>query len=80
MLPPFGLLLRIYVFSFLLRHILFLAVLYSMWDLSSLTKDGTCAPAVAVQNLNHWTTREAPRYKIYVNIKVHKKSNPKCKV
>ena len=51
-----------------------------MWDLSSPTKDGTGAPAVAVQNLNHWTTREAPRHKIYVNIKVHKKSNPKCKV
>ena len=31
-----------------------------MWDLSSLPRDGTHAPAVEVQSLNHWTTREAP--------------------
>ena len=31
-----------------------------MWDLSSLTKDGTCAPVVEEQSLSHWTTREVP--------------------
>ena len=31
-----------------------------MWDLSSLTRNQTYAPAVEVQSLNHWTTREVP--------------------
>ena len=31
-----------------------------MWNLSSWTKNGTCAPAVEAQNLNHGTTREVP--------------------
>ena len=39
----------------------FLAALRGMQDLSSLTRDRTCAPAVEVQSLNHWTTREVPR-------------------
>ena len=30
-----------------------------MWDLSSLTRDQTCPPALEVQSINHWTTREA---------------------
>ena len=29
-------------------------------EFSSLTKDGTCAPMVEEQSLNHWTTREVP--------------------
>ena len=29
-----------------------------IWDLSSPTRDGTCAPALGVQSLNHWTSRE----------------------
>ena len=29
-----------------------------MWDLSSLTKDRTCASALEAWSLNHWTTRE----------------------
>lgn len=28
------------------------------WNLSSGTRDWTCAPALEVQNLNHWTARE----------------------
>ena len=32
----------------------------SLWALSSPTKDRTHAPALAVQSLNHWTTRESP--------------------
>ena len=32
-----------------------------MQDLSSLTRDRTCAPYIAKQILNHWTTREVPR-------------------
>ena len=32
------------------------------WDLSSLTRDQTCAPAVEVWSLNPWTAREVPHY------------------
>ena len=35
-------------------------LLCSMWDLSSLTRDGTCFLCIAKQFLNHWTTREVP--------------------
>ena len=35
------------------------AVACSMWDLSSLTRDGTPVPCLGKQNLNPWTTREA---------------------
>ena len=35
-----------------------LDVLCGMWDLSSLTGDQTCAPAVDMWNLNHWNSRE----------------------
>ena len=31
-----------------------------MWDVSSLTRDETRAPAVEVQSLNPWTAREVP--------------------
>ena len=31
-----------------------------MWDLSSLTRDGTCVPCIGRQILYHWTTREVP--------------------
>ena len=31
-----------------------------MWELSSLTKDGTHNPALEAQSLNHWTAREVP--------------------
>ena len=38
-----------------------------MQDLSSLTKDQTCAPAVETQSLNHWTAREVPPSKSLLN-------------
>ena len=38
----------------------FFISLHNMWDLSSLTRDWTCAPAAEVQSLNHWTSREVP--------------------
>ena len=31
-----------------------------MWDLSSPTRDQTCAPSLGVQHLNLWTAREVP--------------------
>ena len=37
-----------------------------MWDLSFLTREQTCAPAVDVQSLNHWTTREVPRHDLKI--------------
>ena len=42
---------EIYLFTYL-------AVLHGFWDLSSPTSDRTWAPAVKVQNPNHWTARE----------------------
>ena len=41
-------------------NICFLAKPCGLWDLSSLTKDRTCASALEVWSLKHWTTREAP--------------------
>ena len=41
-------------------HFFFFISLHNMWDLSSLTRDWTCAPAAEVQSLNHWTSREVP--------------------
>ena len=35
-------------------------LLCSMWDLSSLTRDGTHIPCIARWILNHWTPREVP--------------------
>ena len=37
-----------------------LAMPLSMWDLGSLTRDGTHVPCIARCILNHWTTREVP--------------------
>ena len=31
-----------------------------MWDLSSPTRDRTCAPCSERRSLNHWTTEEVP--------------------
>ena len=40
---------------------IFLTVPLSLLDLSSLTKDGTCAPcSVEAGTPTHWTTREVP--------------------
>ena len=35
-------------------------MLHNLWDLSSLTRDGTWTPAVKVPSPNHWTTRDFP--------------------
>ena len=40
----------------------FLTALNGMRDLSSLTKDPACPPALEVQSLNHWTCREVPAW------------------
>ena len=36
-----------------------------MWDLGSPTRDGTCAPCIGRQSLNHCTAREVPRRQIF---------------
>ena len=41
-------------------NICFLAKPRGMWDLSSLSRDQTCASALEVWSLKHWTTREVP--------------------
>ena len=33
----------------------------SLWGLSSLTRDRTCAPTLGAWSPNHWATREVPR-------------------
>ena len=38
-----------------------LAIQCSLWGLSSLARDQTCAPAVEAWSPNHWTTTEVPR-------------------
>ena len=41
---------------------LFVAILHGLWGLSSLTRDWTQALAVKAPSLNHWTTREFPKF------------------
>ena len=36
-----------------------------MWDLSSLTRDGTSIPCIGRQSLNLYTTREVPQPTFY---------------
>ena len=48
-----------YLFLFFFKFSFFAAMWY-MQDLSSLTRDQTCTPAVKVQNLNLWTAKEIP--------------------
>ena len=36
-----------------------------LWDLSSPARDWTQASAVKIWNLNHWVTRELPRYTLF---------------
>ena len=40
-------------------------------NLSSLTRDWTCAPAGKVQSLNHWATGESPGFYIYIYIYIY---------
>ena len=49
-------------FPFQLHCVFLLAVPCCMWDLISLTRDGTAPPAVEVRSLNHWTTMEVLSY------------------
>ena len=35
---------------------------FSIWDLSSLTRDWTHAPCIGTWSFNHWTTREVPAF------------------
>ena len=44
-----------------------LAVPQSMWDPTSLTRDGTWAPGVETQSPNHWTTREVTEIVSYLS-------------
>lgn len=44
-------------------YFFFLVEPCSCRDLNSWTRDQTSAPAVEARNLNHWTTREAPKGK-----------------
>ena len=46
---------------FFVSFFYFLAMLRGMWDLSSPTRDRTCALALEAWSLNHWTAREVPR-------------------
>ena len=45
-------------FLYFILFLIFLVVLHGLWDLSSLIRDQTWAPAVEAQSPNHWTTRE----------------------
>ena len=38
----------------------FFAILDGIWNLSSLTRNRTCAPALEARSLIHWTMREVP--------------------
>jgi len=49
---------RDYFLSFFNLINFFLATLHSIWDLSSLTRDGTLGPALEAWSLNHWIARE----------------------
>ena len=58
----------VYIFrkgsNFILKNFFFLiilAVLHSMKDLSSLTRDQTQPPALEARSINHWTAREVPQ-------------------
>ena len=45
---------------------LLLDISHGMWGLSSPPRDGTCAAAVEVHSLNHWTTREIPAVNVLI--------------
>ena len=48
-----------FVTILLLFHVL-VFWLWGMWDLSSPTRDWTCAPYIPRRSLNHWMSREVP--------------------
>ena len=39
----------------------------SMWDLSSLTRDGTHTPCTGRRNVNHWATRDIHCYYLLIS-------------
>ena len=43
-----------------LEHFCIILFLQGMWDLSSPTRDQNHTPALEVDSLNHWNTREVP--------------------
>ena len=58
---------------FLFYYFMFLAVLHSMPNLSSLTRVWTCAPGsrILTLNLNHWISREVPQITLLIQINFH---------
>ena len=51
---------RVNFYCFLIYICYFICCI--IWDLSSLTRDGICAPAVVARNCNQQTTREVPNF------------------
>ena len=51
---------------FVFFSFLFLATLWGMQDLNSLTRDQTCAPVLGTWSLNPWTTREVPKLFVFL--------------
>ena len=49
---------------------IFFVTPHGVWDLSSLTRNQTCAP-YSGKSLNHWTAREVPIL-CFLNIKIQK--------
>ena len=47
------------------NYFFFLAMMYGLWDLSSLTGNRTLAMAVKAPSPNHWTTREFPKTPLF---------------
>ena len=56
--------LKVFIEFVTLLFLFYVLVFWSqgMWDLSSLTRDQTCTPCIGRRSLNHWTTREVPRF------------------
>ena len=53
------------IFLFVTILFLFYVLVFwpgGMWDLRSLTRDGTHTPCIGRQSLNHWTARDVPVY------------------
>ena len=46
------------------QYFFFLTMLHCIWDLSSLTRDGTHTLCTGKQSLNHWIAREVPEHRL----------------
>ena len=42
-----------------------MAISRGKWDTSSPTRDWTCTPCIGKQSLNHWTSREVPKWWLF---------------